>query len=408
MGQTGASPATALEHFEDFLQGAAPRRITILGATGSIGRSTVDLIRRHPRAFEIEALTAQDNVVELAETARLLGARCAVIGNAAHYEALKRALAGTGVEVAAGPAAIVEAAQRPADMVVAAIVGAAGLEPSLAAIRCGTTIALANKETLVCAGALMMAEIERHGTTVLPVDSEHSAIFQVLDSLRMETVSRIILTASGGPFREFTREQLARVTPEQAVAHPNWSMGAKVSVDSATMMNKGLELIEAHHLFGLPESQIDVLVHPQSIIHSLVAHCDGSVLAQLGTPDMRTPIACALAWPSRMPTPVETLDLAAIGNLTFEAADPERFSALRLAREALQRGGAAPTILNAANEIAVGAFLAGRVAFLEIPGIVETVLDRLGSQDVTALDDITRVDREARSSATAEVARLAG
>lgn len=408
MGQRGVSLATAMHQFEESLHGVAPRRVTILGATGSIGRSTVDLVRRHPGAFQIEALTAQDNVAELARTARLLNARCAVIGNPERYEALQSALAGSGIEVAAGPAAIVEAAQRPADMVVAAIVGAAGLEPSLAAVRCGTTLALANKETLVCAGTLMMAEIKRHGATILPVDSEHSAIFQVIDLKRLETVSRIILTASGGPFRQFSKEQLAAVTPDQAVAHPNWSMGAKVSVDSATMMNKGLELIEAYHLFGLPESQIDVLVHPQSIIHSLVEHCDGSVLAQLGTPDMRTPIACALAWPSRMPAPVEPLDLAQIGQLTFEAPDAERFPALRLAREALQSGGAAPTILNAANEVAVEAFLAGRLAFLQVPGVVESVLARTGAQDVTALEDIIHVDREARAAAAAEVTRLAG
>jgi 1-deoxy-D-xylulose-5-phosphate reductoisomerase len=331
----------------------APRRITVLGSTGSIGCNTVDLIERNSEAFEIEALTAHQNVAVLSEQARRLRPKLAVIADENRYGDLKEALAGTGVGVAAGQEALVEAADRPADWVMAAIVGAAGLAPTLAAVRRGAAIALANKETLVCAGSLMVAEIARHGATVLPVDSEHNAIFQVLETRHPETVERIILTASGGPFRDLSREAMAEVTPDQAVAHPNWDMGAKISVDSATMMNKGLELIEAYHLFGLPEPQIEILVHPQSVVHSMVAYIDGSVLAQLGQPDMRTPIAYALAWPARMAAPVERLDLAAIGQLTFEAPDPDRFPALRLARQALRAGGCAPTVLNAANEIAV-------------------------------------------------------
>lgn len=377
----------------------APRRVSVLGATGSIGSSTLDLIRRNPEAFEVEALTANGNVAQLAEAALAVGARCAVVADESAYPDLKDALAGSGIEAAAGARAVVEAADRPADWVMAAIVGAAGLEPALAAIRRGATLALANKETLVCAGGLMMAEIARHGATVLPVDSEHSAIFQVIDRGQMDMVEQIILTASGGPFRTLDLESLREVGPEQAVAHPNWDMGAKISVDSASMMNKGLELIEAHHLFGLPEQQIDVLVHPQSIVHSLVAYRDGSVLAQMGSPDMRTPIAYALAWPRRMDTPVARLDLAKLGQLTFEAPDSARFPALDLARKALQSGGAAPTILNAANEVAVEAFLAKRIRFLDIPATVERTLAALPAQPVNAIQDVLEIDAEARRTA---------
>ncbi|MDH3594570.1 MAG: 1-deoxy-D-xylulose-5-phosphate reductoisomerase, partial [Rhodospirillales bacterium] len=295
---------------------------------------------------------------------------------------------------------LVEAADRPADWVMAAIVGAAGLAPTLAAVRRGVSIALANKETLVCAGSLMVAEIARHGATVLPVDSEHNAIFQVLETRHPDAVERIVLTASGGPFRDLSRKAMADVTPDQAVAHPNWDMGAKISVDSATMMNKGLELIEAHHLFGLPEPQIEILVHPQSVVHSMVSYIDGSVLAQLGQPDMRTPIAYALAWPARMTAPVDRLDLAAIGQLTFEAPDPDRFPALRLARQALCAGGSAPTILNAANEIAVQGFLSGRIGFLKIAEIVEQALEAIPAAALNSLDDVQQVDREARDLAS--------
>ena len=384
---------------------AEPRRVSILGVTGSIGQSTADLIRRWPDHYAVEAVTAGTNVAGLAEAARALNARCAVIADTGGYADLKERLAGTGIAVAAGDEAVVEAAQRPADWVMSAIVGSAGLAPSLAAARSGTVLALANKETLVCAGRLAMTEIARRGATLLPVDSEHNAIFQVLDRERPAGVERLVLTASGGPFRTRSRESLAAVTPAEAVAHPNWSMGAKISVDSATMMNKGLELIEAHHLFAMPEDQIDILVHPQSIIHSMVSYCDGSVLAQLGSPDMRTPIAYALAWPARMTAPVTRLDLAQLGQLTFEAPDPARFPALRLARQALQTGGNAPTILNAANEVAVGAFLAGEIGFLDITALVERALADATGADPASIEEVMAVDAAARSRVRACIDR---
>ena len=377
----------------------ARRRVTILGSTGSVGCNTIDLITHQPDAFEVEALTAHRNVKTLAEQARRLRAKLAVVADETRYGELKTELAGSGIGVAAGAAAVAEAAERPADWVMAAIVGAAGLASTLAAVRRGAIVALANKETLVCAGSLMIAEVERHGAKLLPVDSEHNAIFQVLDEERRDAVERIILTASGGPFRTHSTEAMAGVTPAQAVAHPNWDMGAKISVDSATMMNKGLELIEAHHLFGLAETEIEILVHPQSVIHSMVAYVDGSVLAQLGQPDMRTPIAYALAWPERMAAPVARLDLAAIGELTFEPPDPIRFPALELAREALKAGGSAPTILNAANEIAVAGFLRGQTDFLSIAAIVRTVLETLPANGLSSLEDVEAVDREARKLA---------
>ena len=378
---------------------SAPRRVTVLGSTGSVGCNTIDLIRRNAAAFEVEALTAYSNVKLLAEQARQLRARCAVVGDAGKYFELKEALSGTGIEAAAGISAVAEAGNRPAEWVMAAIVGAAGLEATLAAVRRGATVALANKETLVCAGSLILAEIARNGATLLPVDSEHSAIYQVFDFEHADAVEKIILTASGGPFRTATREAMATMTPAQAVAHPNWDMGAKISVDSATMMNKGLELIEAHHLFGLPESQIDIVVHPQSVIHSLVAYADGSVLAQLGSPDMRTPIAYALAWPKRIPTPAKRLDLAAIGSLTFEEPDPVRFPALRLARAALKAGGTAPAVLNAANEVAVHAFLKGQIGFLGIAETVERTLDAMPVEPLASLDHLRQVDAAARERA---------
>jgi 1-deoxy-D-xylulose-5-phosphate reductoisomerase len=380
------------------------RRVTILGSTGSVGQNTVDLLLRNPEAFEVEGLTANQNPVRLAEQARALQARFAAIADPVHYPALKEALAGTGIEAACGAQAIVEAALRPADWVMAAIVGAAGLAPTLAAIQRGAIVALANKEALVCAGAIVMQEVTRCHATLLPVDSEHNAIWQCFDLARVDTIERIILTASGGPFRERNFEDMRGVTPQQAVAHPNWSMGAKISVDSATMMNKGLELIEAHHLFQLPLDRVEVIVHPQSIVHGAVVYRDGSVLAQLGSPDMRTPIAYALAWPDRIETPTKRLDLTAIGRLTFEPPDERRFPALRVAREALIRGGGCPTVLNAANETAVHAFLAGRIGFLEIVETVERTLDQLPGGKLESLDDVYNFDTTAREVAT----RLSG
>ena len=373
-----------------------PRRITILGSTGSIGCSTIDLIKRDPRAYKVEALTANRNVDALAEQARLLDAQFVAIGDPDRYEDLKLALSGSNAEVAAGPEAIVEAAARGADWVMAGIVGAAGLEPTLEAVRQGAVVALANKECLVCGGDLMLDEISRSGATLLPVDSEHNAIFQVFDFDRRDSVEKIILTASGGPFRTTSIEDMAKVSPAEAVAHPNWDMGAKISVDSATMMNKGLELIEAYYLFGLPEDKIDILVHPQSIIHSMVAYVDGSVLAQLGSPDMRTPISYTLAWPQRMVAPSARLDLGKIATLTFEAPDSERFPALRLAREALKAGGAAPTILNASNEVAVAGFLDNNLGFLDIPRIVTETLEKMPISAIRSVDDALSVDNEAR------------
>ncbi len=376
--------------------GTEPRSVTILGSTGSIGRNTVDLIERHPGAYRVEALTGNTRIAELIDQALRLRPRFVATADPDRYTELKQGLVGTGIEVGAGAAAVCEAAQRDANWVMAAIVGAAGLEPTLRAIRRGVIVALANKECLVCAGELAMAEVARHGATLLPVDSEHNAIFQVLDPLRRDAVERIILTASGGPFLSLDRAAMAKATPAQAVAHPNWTMGAKISVDSATLMNKGLELIEAFHLFGLPEDRLDILIHPQSVIHSMVAYVDGSVLAQLGSPDMRTPIAYTLGWPRRIAAPSARLDLAAIGRLTFEAPDPVRFPALRVAREALRAGGSAPTILSAANEVAVAGFLAGRIGFLDIAAIVEDVLQRLPATRPTCIADVVEIDAAAR------------
>ncbi len=375
------------------------RRVTILGSTGSVGRNTVDLIERHRGAYEVVALTAHRNVELLAEQALSLRPKLAVIGDSDLFAPLKEELAGTDIEVAAGVAALAEAAEYPSDWVMAAIVGAAGLAPTIAALRRGAIVALANKEALVCAGAIMMAEVKTHGATLLPVDSEHNAIFQVFDFKRRESIERIILTASGGPFRELVLEAMADVTPEQAVAHPNWKMGAKISVDSATLMNKGLELIEAHHLFALPSERIDVVIHPQSVVHSLVMHVDGSVLAQLGSPDMRTPIAYTLGWPDRIAAPAERLDLAAVAKLTFEAPDESRFPALRLARHALQSGDGAPTILSAANEVAAHGFLDRQIGFLDIVRIVERTLERVPQAPLESLDDVRAVDSSARDVA---------
>lgn len=387
---------------------AAPRSVTVLGSTGSVGANTVELIAREPDRFTVEALAANRNVELLARQARDLRAKLAVVADESCYAALKDALSGTGIAVAAGPHAVVEAALRPSDWVMAAIVGSAGLDSTMAAAGRGAIVAFANKECMVCAGTLLMAEVARAGAVLLPVDSEHSAIFQVFEAERRESISRLILTASGGPFRTWTRERMAVATAKEAVTHPNWSMGAKISVDSATMMNKGLEIIEAHHLFAMPSDKIDVLVHPQSVVHSLVEYCDGSVLAQLGTPDMRTPIAVALGWPDRIATPGDRLDLVKAGRLDFEAPDPARFPALRLARAALVDGGSAPTVLNAANEVAVQAFLDGAIGFLDIERVVEHALTTLPAVPLHTLDDVRQIDTEARRVARAACARPGG
>ena len=375
-----------------------PRHVTILGSTGSVGQSTVDLIGRDPTRYRVEALVARRSVELLAEQARRLRARLAVVADPDQYRSLKEALAGTSIEVAAGPEAVVEAASRPAEWVMAAVVGFAGLAPTLVAARRGAMVALANKEALVCAGRLLMDAIDHSGGVLLPVDSEHNAIFQVFEPDQRRAVDRLILTASGGPFRNWSLADMAEVTPEQALAHPNWDMGDKISIDSATMMNKGLELIEAQLLFGLPESQVDIVVHPQSVIHSMVSYCDGSVLAQLGTADMRIPISHALGWPSRIDGPAAKLDFMGIPALTFERPDSGRFPALRLAREALLTGGYAPIVLNAANETAVAAFLARQIRFLDIARIVEDVMSRWNglSEAVEGLQQVEAADLEAR------------
>jgi len=387
-----------------------PRRISILGATGSIGESTLDLIGRNPSAYQVVALTGGHNAGRLAELAILHRAELAVIADPQCYATLRAGLAGTGIEVAAGEEALLEAASRPADWVMAAIVGAAGLKPTLQAVRQGTATALANKECLVSAGDIFMAEVARAKTTLLPVDSEHSAASQAMVGAPKENIERVCLTASGGPFRCWSFEQMREARPEQALNHPNWSMGPKVTIDSATLMNKGLELLEAHHLFALAPTKLDVLIHPQSIVHCLVHLSDGSVLAQLSCPDMRTPIAYSLAWPERMHAPTKRLDLAALGALTFEAPDTERFPALRLAREVLTAGGSAGTVLNAANEVAVEAFLAERIGFLGIAGLVEATL--AVSADLLALtresvEDVLAIDAEARVCARSLLGRFA-
>ena len=382
------------------------RKVSIFGATGSVGQSTLDLIRRDRDAYDVGALTANSALDSLAALARESGAKVAVIGQERLYGALKEALAGTGIEAAAGEQALVDVAGAGADWTMAAIVGCAGLRPTMAALKAGGTVALANKESLVSAGGLMMAAAGVSGTTLLPVDSEHNAIFQCLAGSSLEDVARITLTASGGPFRTRSRAEMADITPAQAVAHPNWSMGAKISVDSATMMNKGLELIEAAHLFPVGLDRIEILVHPQSVIHSMVEYRDRSTLAQLGSPDMRIPIAHALAWPQRIATPCQPLDLARIGRLDFEAPDQDRFPALRLTREAAAAGGAMPAILNAANEAAVAAFLGGRIGFLDIAMIVEEVLNRYSAPTPSTIEDVLAADAGARAVAGDVMERL--
>ena len=373
------------------------RKLAILGATGSVGKSTLDLVERSPERFEVVALTAASNAAALAEAAKRTGAGLAVIADEARLPELRDALAGTGCRAAAGGDALIEAAAAAeADWVMAAIVGCAGLEPVMAAVEAGRTVALANKEALVTAGSLMTEAAVRAGATILPVDSEHNAIFQCLAGSRSQDIARLVLTASGGPFRKLSSAQMAAMTPEQAVAHPNWSMGAKISVDSATMMNKGLELIEAHQLFGLPGERIDILVHSQSVIHSLVEFIDGSVIAQLGAADMRIPIAYTLAWPERMATPAERLDLARIGSLDFEPPDLARFPALRLAREVLAAGGAAPIVLNAANEIAVAAFLERRIGFTDIAATVARALETIDAGAPRSIAEVIDIDSQVR------------
>ncbi|MCL2469443.1 MAG: 1-deoxy-D-xylulose-5-phosphate reductoisomerase [Alphaproteobacteria bacterium] len=375
------------------------RRVTILGSTGSVGTQTLDLIARDAQRYDIVALTANRNVKELVRQALAVKPHLAVIADETKYKDLKDALAGENIEIAAGKGALVEAAQRPSDWVMAAIVGSAGLPPTLAAARTGSILAFANKETLVCAGPLMMDLVAKEGCKLLPVDSEHNAIYQVFDETQRDSVDRLILTASGGPFRTWTRAAMKDITPAQACHHPVWAMGAKISVDSATMMNKALEVIEAAWLFNMPEKQIEVVVHPQSVIHSMVAYKDGSTLAQLGTPDMRIPIGYCLAWPQRMKTPAARLDFTQINQLTFEAPDPERFPALRLGREALRLGGTAPLVLNAANEIAVQAFLDGQIGFLDIEKIIETTLQQGFITSLESLDQLFEVDEKARAFA---------
>jgi 1-deoxy-D-xylulose-5-phosphate reductoisomerase len=384
--------------------------VTLLGATGSIGTSTIDLIRMHRERFRVEAVTAQRNAVALAKLARDLGARFAVIADPTRYGELKEALGRSGIKAAAGTAAIVEAAQRPADWVMAAITGAAGLHPTLTAIERGATVALANKECLVCAGALFMRRARATGATVLPVDSEHNAIFQALSAGRRDDVSRIILTASGGPFRTASLADMRHATVQQALRHPNWSMGAKVTIDSATMMNKGLELIEAHHLFGFTSEEIDIVVHPQSIVHGMVEYRDGSLIAQLGPTDMRVPIANCLAWPQRM-AGAARLDFAHLSTLTFEPPDTIRFPALSLARQALLAGAGVPTVLNAANEIAVAEFISGRLGFAGIAALVEATMAAAPGRGImrepSDIDEAVAVDHESRSLARSLLAEIA-
>lgn len=389
----------------DKMQKQQRKSVSILGATGSVGGSTADLLLANPGSFSVAALSGGRNVARLAELAHALKPEFVAIADPDGYADLKNALSGTGIEVAAGEAAVCEAAARPSDWVMAAIVGCAGLLPTLTAVRRGATVALANKECLVSAGDIMMREVEASGATLLPVDSEHNAIFQVFEQHRRKAIDKIVLTASGGPFRDATLAEMARKTPEEAVAHPQWSMGSKISVDSATMMNKGLEVIEAAHLFDLDVDRIDVLVHPQSIIHSMVAYSDGSVLAQLGMPDMRTPISYALAWPERMETTVQKLDLTEIAKLTFFAPDMERFPALALAREALRSGGAHPAILNASNEIGVEAFLDKRLPFTGIAELVGDAMQTVNVGIAKTIDDVIALDLDVRAQARELISR---
>lgn len=396
--KTGQTPALSAV--------AASRSVSVLGSTGSIGKSTVSLLQGHRDKFTVKALTAHKNVQLLAEQARGLGAELAVIGDEGLYKELKSALSGTGIRAEAGHKAVVEAAELPCDWLMSAIVGAAGVESTLRAIKQGRTVALANKESLVCAGGFMMEAVRESGATLLPVDSEHNAVFQVFDEAHRGGIARIILTASGGPFLRRGREDLRNVTPEEAVHHPNWSMGAKISVDSATMMNKSLEVIEAAYLFNLKSEKIDVLVHPQSIVHSMVEYIDGSILSQMGAPDMRTPIAHTLAWPERVKTTGECLDLSQKIDMSFEPIDIERFYALKLARQALKAGTGYPTVLNAANEVAVEAFLAKKLRFDLIEKVSEEALQTVKIGAISNINDVFALDAKARAIAAEAVKAL--
>lgn len=382
------------------------KNITILGSTGSIGCNTLDLISRDKEKYSVAALTANTNVAKLAQQAIAFDAQLAVIADENLLGELQEALSGTSIKVAAGDNGLTEAADMPADWVMSSIVGAAGLKPTLTAVRRGAIIALANKECLVCAGSFMMDQVKDSGATILPVDSEHNAIYQIFDFENPETIDKVTLTASGGPFWNTNFAELEAITPAQAVKHPNWSMGAKISVDSATMMNKGLELIEAYYLFPVGKDQLDIIIHPQSIIHSMVSYVDGAVLAQLGTPDMRTPISYALGWPERMSTPCKKLDLAEIGSLSFISPDERHFPSLKITRQVLQNGGSAPTILNASNEVAVYAFLEGKIGFLDIAKIVEETLSRISFHKMKSLSDVHEVDENARRVAQELIAGM--
>jgi len=386
-----------------------PRTVSVLGATGSVGSSTLDLIARNAERYKVVALTAHRDAEKLAECAIRHEAEVAVIGDPACYSALKDLLAGTGIEVAAGEQALIEAAGRPADWLMAAIIGAAGLRPTFEAVSQGTHVALANKECLVSAGNVFLDAVARSGAVLLPVDSEHSAIFQAIDESHHQSLERIVLTASGGPFRTWSKERMSGARPEDALKHPNWSMGQKITIDSATLMNKGLELIEAYYLFPVEADQLDIVIHPQSVVHCLVEYADGSVLAQMSAPDMRTPIAYSLAYPNRMEAPTDRLDLTAIGQLTFEAPDPDRFPGLRLARGALEEGARATTILNAANEVAVEAFLQRRIGFLSICALVEAALESGAASrenEPSCLEDILDLDKIGRDLATGMLPRF--
>ena len=380
-----------------------PRSVTVLGATGSVGQSTLDLISNDPESYRVEALTAHRNVEQLAHDARKHRAKLAVIADPDLYGDLQSALNGSGIEVAAGPEGLILAAALPADWVMSAIVGSAGLPSTLEAVQRGAMVALATKECLVSAGTLFMDQVKQHGTTLLPVDSEHNAIFQALKNEDAGAIERLVLTASGGPFWRSSIDMMAAATPEIALKHPNWDMGAKISIDSATMMNKGLELIEAHHLFGVEEENLDVLVHTQSIIHSLAAFKDGSMLAQLGQPDMRIPIAYVLGWPARLDVDTPRLNLDEIGRLTFEKPDLDRFPALRLARDVMREGGAAANVMNAANEVAVAAFLDRKIGFLDIAATVEATLEAMPNSEIDHLEQVFAIDQEARRRCSAMI-----
>lgn len=385
--------------------GAASRRVVVLGATGSIGRSTADVLARHPGAFQVVALAAGRDAVGLAAMARALRAPFAAVADPEAYAALKEALTGSGIEAAAGPEAVVEAAMRASDIVIAAIAGTAGVRPTAAALAAGRTVALANKETLVCAGIPVMRAVAQAGAVVLPLDSEHNAIFQALGGAPASSIARMVLTASGGPFRTWDAARIAAATVTEALNHPNWAMGPKVTIDSASLMNKGLELIEAHHLFGVPADRLDVVVHPQSVVHGLVTFADGSVTAGLALPDMKVPIAHCLAYPARIESGARKLDLAAVGTLTFEAPDLERFPALRLAMDVLAAGRGLPTVMNAANEMAVEAFIRGRLRFGAMVGLVDKVCQAAvadgSAREPETIDDALAIDHVARERAAA-------